>query len=382
MNLPKLKFSPPSYTEREERAVLNCIKNSWTGSGPKLKEFEKKFSEYKNIDYSAGFFSCTSALFLSLKALGVKEGDEVITTSMTFCSTVNSIILCGATPVLCDIDKLTKNISAEEIIKKISSKTKAIIPVHFAGYPCNMTSIMEVAKAHNLFVIEDCAHAIESKFNDQHCGTFGDIGCFSFYATKNIAIGEGGMAISKNQNLISKMSTLAMHGLSKDAWRRFDSSSKKSYDVVDIGYKMNMTDIQSSIGLIQLSRIEEMRNKRIKIWDFYNENLKDTSLSLPSLPKENESIHALHLYSIGLPKNINRDEFVWKSGKDFGITFGVHYNAIPTFSAYKDFFPINNINSLYPNALDWGQRTISLSLSASVEMQDCQRIIECIKSFL
>ena len=382
MNLPKLKFSPPSYTEKEEAAVLKCIKNSWTGSGPILKEFEKKFSEYKNIDYSAGFFSCTSALFLSLKVLGIKEGDEVITTSMTFCSTVNSIILCGAIPVLCDIDKITKNISQKEIVKKISSKTKAIIPVHFAGYPCDMKEIMDIAKIYNLFVIEDCAHAIESQFNNQHCGTFGDIGCFSFYATKNIAIGEGGMAISKNQSLISRMSILAMHGLSKDAWRRFDNSSKKSYDVIDIGYKMNMTDIQSSIGLVQLSRIEEMRKKRIEIWDFYNENLKNTPLLLPTLPKNNKDIHARHLYSIGLPENINRDEFVWKASEEFGITFGVHYNAIPTFSAYKKFFPSNTLENLYPNSLDWGKRTISLSISASVGIPDCQRIIECINSLL
>ncbi len=382
MNRPKLKFSPPSYTEKEEKAVLECINNSWTGSGPKVKEFEKKFCEYKNSDYSAGFFSCTSALFLSLKVLGIKEGDEVITTSMTFCSTVNSIINCGAVPVLCDIDKLTKNILTDEITKKISPKTKAIIPVHFAGYPCKMDEIMEIARDNNLFVIEDCAHAIESKFNNQHCGTFGDIGCFSFYATKNIAIGEGGMAISKNKNLISKMSTLALHGLSKDAWKRFDTSSKKSYDVIDIGYKMNMTDIQASIGLAQLSRIEEMRNKRIEIWNYYNENLKNTSLTLPSLPNAKTDFHALHLYTICLPEDINRDEFVWKASNDFGITFGVHYNAIPTFSAYKNYFPTNSIETLYPNALDYGKRTISLSLSASVELEECQRIVECIKSFL
>ena len=190
------------------------------------------------------------------------------------------------------------------------------------------------------------------------------------------------MAVSNNPNLISKMSRLAMHGLSKDALSRFHKASKKPYEVIDIGYKMNMTDIQSSIGLVQLSRIKEMRQKRMQIWDYYNENLKDTSLILPSLPKTNRDVHALHLYSISLPENINRDEFVWKASKDFGITFGIHYKLIPSFSAYKSYFPRNTIESLYPNALDWGKRTISLSLSASVEFQDCQRIIECIKSLL
>ena len=205
----KLKFSPPSYTNREKEAVVECISNSWTGSGPKLLEFENNFREYKQVSSAAGFSSCTSAIFLSLKSLGIKEGDEVITTAMTFCSTVNCIIHCGAQPILCDIDPFTKNICPKEILKKITYKTKAIIPVHYAGFPCDMDSIMNIAKDKELYVIEDCAHAIESKYKNQHCGTFGEIGCFSFYATKNIAIGEGGMAISNNPKLISQMSTFS-----------------------------------------------------------------------------------------------------------------------------------------------------------------------------
>lgn len=381
MNLPKLKFSPPSYTDAEEKAVQKCIQNSWTGSGPKLKEFEKKFREYKNSNFSAGFFSCTSALFLSLKVLGIKKGDEVITTAMTFCSTVNSIIHTGAEPILCDIDPISKNINIDQIIQKITPKTKVIIPVHFAGYPCEMDKIMKIAKAHNLYVVEDCAHAIETTYKGQHCGTFGDIGCFSFYATKNIAIGEGGMAISNNENIISKMSCLSLHGLSKDAWNRFEESQRKSYDVVNIGYKMNMTDIQSSIGIVQLERIDEMRSRRNEIWNFYYDNLKNTCLSLPTRNLNKGSKHSLHLFSIALPKKVSRDEFVWKAGKDFGITFGIHYNAIPTFSAYKKYFTRNNY-CLFPNSIDWGNSTISLSLSAAVKDIECERIVQCIKSLI
>ena len=347
MKLSKLKFSPPYYTKEEELAVAECVSNNWTGSGPKVLEFEKNFRKYKESKYSAGFFSCTSSLFLSLKVLGIKEGDEVITTSMTFCSTVNCIINCGAKPVLCDIDFDSKNISPEEIEKKITLKDKkVIIPVHFAGYPCKMDRIMEIAKKNKIFVIEDCAHAIESKFNNQHCGTFGDIGCFSFYATKNIAIGEGGIAISNNQEIISKMSILGLHGLSRDAWKRFEKSQKKSYDVIDIGHKMNMTDIQASIGIVQLSRIEEMRKRRKEIWKFYSENLIETPLLLPKLDDKEGNVHSLHLFCIGLPDYIDRDEFVWKASNDFDITFGVHYNAIPTFTAYKDFF-LENLQNLY-----------------------------------
>ena len=382
MKSSKLKFSPPSYTRKEELAVSECIRNNWTGSGPRVLEFENNFRNYKKSNYAAGFFSCTSSLFLSLKVLGISKGDEVITTSMTFCSTVNCIINCGAIPVLCDIDSYSKNICPDEIEKKITSKTKAIIPVHFAGYPCEMDRIMQIAKEYKLFVIEDCAHAIESKFKGKHCGTFGDIGCFSFYATKNIAIGEGGMAISNQKELISKMSILGLHGLSRDAWKRFECSQKKSYDVIEIGHKMNMTDIQASIGIIQLSRINEMQKRRREIWDFYNENLKGTPLSLPNLTREAGNVHSLHLFSIGLPDYIDRDEFVWKASNDFDITFGVHYNAIPTFSAYKKFFPPDSSESLYPNSMYWGSKTISLSLSAAVQDKDCERIVDCIKSFL
>ena len=238
------------------------MSRGWTGSGPVSKDFERRFAAYKNINHAAGFSSCTSTLFLALKVLGIKPGDEVITTAMTFCSTVNVIIHCGAKPVLCDVDKLTKNISHEQILSKITSKTKAIIPVHYCGYPCDMTSIMEIAENNDLYVIEDCAHAIEAKHSNQMCGTFGDIGCFSFYATKNIAIGEGGMAISNREILINNMSTLGLHGMSRDAWKRFSESQRTSYDVIEIGYKMNLTDLQSAIGIVQLSRIHEMYARR------------------------------------------------------------------------------------------------------------------------
>ena len=376
-NLP---FSPPSYSYKELEAVSDCIKNSWTGSGPKVKEFEKNFSKYKKTNFAAAFSSCTSAIFLSLKALGIKEGDQVITTSMTFCSTINCIIHCGAEPILCDIDKETKNISVDEILKKITYKTKAIIPVHYAGYPCEMDQIMNIARENDLYVVEDCAHAIESTFKGKPCGTFGEIGCFSFYATKNIAIGEGGMAISNHENLISNMSCLGLHGLSRDAWKRFSESQRKSYDVEKIGYKMNMTDIQASLGNVQLSRINEMRERRKQIWDFYSKSLKETSLELPNLPSDNSSLHAMHLYAVGLPKVIDKDEFIWKANKEYEITFGTHYQAIPCFSVYKSMFGNLNIMDEFPNAINWGKKTVSLSLSAAVKDEDCERIVNCIKA--
>ena len=186
--------------------------------------------------------------------------------------------------MLCDIDPVTKNIDTEKLESLVNAKTKVIIPVHYCGYPCEMDTITEIASKYSLYIVEDCAHAIESLYKNQHCGTFGEIGCFSFYATKNIAIGEGGMAVSKSESLIQRISKLGLHGLSRDAWRRFERSNKKVYDVTEVGYKMNMTDIQSSIGIEQLKRIDEMYERRKEIWEMYNSYLQDTNVELPSLP--------------------------------------------------------------------------------------------------
>ena len=380
--MQNLPFSPPSYTEEEVEAVADCVRAQWTGTGPKTNRFETEFKEYKGVGSAAALSSCTSALYLALKSLGIGPGDEVITTAMTFCSTINVILHCGATPVLCDIDKRNKNIDANLIERLITSKTKAIIPVHYAGYPCEMDKIMQLSKAYQLYIVEDCAHAIETKYKSQHCGTFGEIGCFSFYATKNIAIGEGGMAISNNESLIKEISLLRLHGLSKDAWRRFERSSRSQYDVKVPGHKMNMTDIQSAIGLCQLKRINEMYKRRVEIWDFYNTSLQSLDLSLPALPEDTGSVHARHLYAIGLPTHIDRDEFVWKASKDYGVTLGVHYQAIQRFSAYKYIFKSQSDNSLCPNAQEWGKRTVSLSLSAAVSTEDATRVVECITDLL
>ena len=384
MNLKKhlLPFSPPYYNEEEEKALLDCIKRSWTGTGPKTKEFEKLFSEYKQVQFAAGLSSCTSALFLSLKALGIKKGDEVITTAMTFCSSVNVIFHCGAKPVLCDIERKSKNINVNKVEALITSKTRAIIAVHYAGYPCEMDKLTELAEKYEIYLIEDCAHAIESKYKNKHCGTFGEVGCFSFYATKNISIGEGGMAISNHESLINKISMLGLHGLSRDAWKRFSSVSKKAYDVVEIGYKMNLTDVQSSIGIVQLKRINKMRQKRKELWETYNKLLSETSLELPSLPDDINSTHALHLYACGLPKKINRDEFVWRASNEFNLTLGIHYKSIPTFSVYSDMWDLKDIEKNLPIALDWGERTISLSLSAAVSIDDCSRVVDGVTKLL
>ena len=190
------------------------------------------------------------------------------------------------------------------------------------------------------------------------------------------------MAISSHQTLISKMSTLGLHGLSRDAWRRFESSKRKQYDVIDLGYKMNLTDLQSSVGLIQLSRLDEMSSVRQNLWDYYTSELSSTELSLPSLPSSRGSVHALHLFACGLPPTIDRDEFVWRASQEFNITLGVHYNSIPTFSAYTSYDFSRNPSYDFPVAYNWGKSTISLSLSAAVSLDDAQRVVQCVKHLL
>ena len=374
-----LRFSPPYYNDAEVDAVTECIRNGWSGTGQRVHEFERRFAEYKGVAHASAVSSCTSALFLALKALGIRDGDEVITTAMTFCSTVNVILHVGATPVLCDVDPISKNISPEDIDKKITSKTKAIIPVHYAGFPCDMDAIMSIASSHQIHVIEDCAHAIETKYKGKHVGSFGDVGCFSFYATKNIAIGEGGMVVSRHESLIHEISLLRLHGLSRDAWRRFESSTKKDYDVVRIGYKCNLTDIQAAIGLAQLNKLNFMSNHRQEIWKFYVDNLNGLPVELPVIDLDDKSSHSLHLFTIGLPSDCSRDDFLWRASKEAGLTFGVHYNSIPTFSAYKNYWGRDQIAKEFPVALDWGRRTVSLSLSAAVTKTDAERIVAYIK---
>ena len=275
-------FGQPLIEKDEIDDVVDSLEKGWLGTGPKVAQFEKNFSIYKNVPYAVALNSCTAGLHLCCVALNLIPGDEVITTAMTFCATVNAIIHSGATPVIVDIDPNTWNIDPVEIEKKITSKTKAIIPVHFAGRACEMDSIVAIAKKYNLHIIEDCAHAIETEYKGKKAGTFGDFGVFSFYATKNISTGEGGMVIGSNEEMISHIKRLALHGMSKDAWKRFSDEGFKHYYVEEAGFKYNMMDIQAAIGIHQLEKINKMAEKRAAIWNMYMEAFKDLPIGLPA----------------------------------------------------------------------------------------------------
>lgn len=368
-----LPFSPPKISRAGIRAVSRSLKTGWIGTGPIAKEFEQSFAEYTGVAHSAAVSSCTSGLFLVMKAIGLGPGDEVITTAMTFASTVNSILHCGATPILADIDPTTGNIDLDSVEKLITPATRVLLPVHYAGYPCDMTGLRNLADKHNLFLLEDCAHAVESTHSGKRAGSVGDAAVFSFYATKNIAIGEGGMVVTNDSALIDKVARLSLHGLSRGAWSRFSETGKRTYDVDLIGYKANLTDVQAAIGISQLNDIESNYRIRERLWDFYDSRLETLPILLPPVPGAKHDTHARHLYVIRLQEGSDRDALVEKMSTDYGLAFGVHYKAIPQFKIYREMLRLKE--GQFPNAESWGRNCISLSLSPGTTMSHAKRVV-------
>lgn len=376
-----LVFGSPAIEDAEIAEVVASMKSGWIGTGPKVARFEKEFSEYKGARYAAALNSCTAALHLSILAAGIKPGDEVITTPMTFCATVNAVIHAGATPVLADINPQTMNIDPEHIREKITDKTRAIIPVHFAGRPCEMDAIMDIARRHNLKVIEDCAHAIETEYKRAKTGTFGDFGCFSFYVTKNIVTGEGGMVLAQREEDIARIKVLGLHGMSKDAWKRFQDEGYKHYFVVECGFKYNMMDIQAAMGIHQIKRIEKYWRRRQEIWRRYNKAFENLPITIPADP-EPDTRHAYHLYTILIDKGkagISRDEFLDAMTKN-NIGIGIHYLSIPEHPYYQRTFGWKPED--YPNAMRIGHQTVSIPLSARLSDDDVDDVIRAVKKIL
>ena len=364
-----LVFGAPLIETEEIREVEDCMRRRWIGTGPKVAQFEKDFADFKKKRFAIALNSCTAALHLSMLASGVGPGDEVITTPMTFCGTINSIIHTGATPVLADCDRQDMNILPEAIEEKITSKTKAILVVHFAGRCCNMDAISALARQYDLLVIEDCAHAIESESHGQKAGCFGDLGCFSFYVTKNITTGEGGMVITDDERLASKIKVFGLHGMSKDAWSRFSDEGYRHYEVTQAGFKYNMMDIQAAMGIHQLKRVETYWRRRQHIWRIYNEKLSDTPCFLPSDP-EPDTKHAYHLYTpfIDIDRLGKSRDWVLNALSAENIGIGVHYIPVHLHQYYKKTFGWRR--GQFPNAEWIGERTISLPLSAALTEED------------
>ncbi len=337
----KVPYFEPWITDNDKKNVIKALNQRWLTNGPFLSKFENKFQNYINSKYALGVGSATHALHLSNRALGIGPGDEVIVPTFTFAATANSVLYCGATVVLADIDPSTFNISLKSIKNLITKKTKAIIPVHYGGQSCDMDEIMSIAKRNKLKVIEDCAHSLGSKFNNSFCGTMGDVGCFSFYPTKIITTGEGGMITTNKNNLLKKFKQLRSQGMDITPNQR-EKLIQWKYDVVDLGYNYRLDEIRSSLGLSQLNRINNINKLRIKIANKYNKLLKNIKgISLPVI-KSNRN-HIFHLYSIKIEKEyyLTRDE-LFKKLYDKGIGTSVQYYPLHLMSYNKNKY--NNLD--------------------------------------
>ncbi len=378
-----LTFGAPHITDAEIEEVVHSMRSGWLGTGPKVKRFESDFAQYKGVpaDRVAAVNSCTAALHISFIAAGVGPGDEVITTPLTFAATLNAIIHSGATPVLADVDPVTMNISPDRIRERITDRTRAILPVHFAGRPCDMDAIMEIAREHSLMVIEDCAHAVETEYHGQKAGTFGDFGCFSFYVTKNVTTGEGGMILARNPEHIARARVLALHGLSKDAWHRFGDEGYKHYYVTECGYKYNMMDLQAAIGIHQLERIENNWQRRQQLWRRYQESFASLPLTRPAEPSA-DTRHAFHLYTLLVDESrcgLNRDDFL-VALHERNIGTGVHYLSLPEHPFYRKRFGWRPED--WPNAMRIGRQTLSLPFSSAMDDNDADDVIAAVHSIL
>ncbi len=376
-----LIFGSPLIERPEIDEVLATLDSGWVGTGPRVQKFEEMFKKYKGSRFAAALSSCTAALHLSMLVIGAKRGDEVILPAMTFASTANAVIQAGARPVFVDCQRDTLNIEPEDIKRKITRRTKAIIPVHFAGRPSNMDEIMKLARKSSLKVVEDCAHAIEAEYHGRKAGTFGELGCFSFYVTKNITTAEGGMVITDNPRYDEKIKILALQGMTKDAWKRFSDKGYKHYKVVYPGYKYNMTDMQAAIGIHQLPRINKYWKRREEIWNKYNEAFGGLPVFIPA-PVEKGIRHAYHLYTLLLDINrlkISRDGFLDAMAKR-NIGTGVHYIALHLHPYYQK--ELGYRWGDFPNAEWISKRTVSLPISAKLSDRDVRDVIDAVVSVI
>lgn len=376
-----LIFGSPQILDAEINEVVATLKSGWIGTGPKTHKFEEMFAQYVGSKYALALSSCTAGLELALDVMGVGEGDEVITTPITFGATANVIVHRGATPVFADVERETMNIDPVEIAPKITSKTKAIIPVHFAGRPCNMAEIMPLARENGLLVLEDAAHAVETKYGDKKIGSIGDITAFSFYVTKNVVTAEGGMLTTNNADWDEEMRIKSLHGMSKDAWKRYSEEGFKPYDFLYAGYKYNMTDMQASMGIHQLERVEENLKIRAKHWQRYNEAFAGMQEII--VPLEEDGIkHARHLYTplVNLEMlTIDRNEFV-SLLKAENIGSGIHFIALHLHSFYRENFGYQRGD--FPHAEYISDRTISLPMSPKLTDKDVDDVIQAVKKII
>jgi dTDP-4-amino-4,6-dideoxygalactose transaminase len=325
--------------------------------------------------------SCTAGLFLALKVLSVSPGDEIITTPNTFPATANVIEHLGAKPVFCDINLDDGNIDVSQIAKKLTRKTKGIMPVHFAGASCSMDDIQAIATYYDLFIISDCAHAVETKWFGRNVGQLADISAYSFYATKNLTTGEGGMVVTDDESLYNQMRILRLHGLSADAEARYSKEGKYGYDLLAAGYKFNMPDILAALGLVQLENIHENHERRIELDEYYRNNLQSMPY-VTMLKMTDTDSHAHHLFPILIDfDKLRCDKVEFMAGmKAENIGVSQHFKPLHLYTYYREKYGYTT--GSFPNAEKFGEQVITLPFSQYLEFQDARDVVESIRKLI
>ena len=373
-----LPYCRPYFDDDELNRVADVLKSGWWTKGSVTREFEKVFAEYVGAKYAVAVNSCTAAMHIALVAKGIGEGVEVISTPMTFCSTINTIVHTGAKPVLVDIDSKTGLIDVDKIEAAITEKTKAIVPVHYAGQSCDMDKINAIAEKYGLFVLEDCAHALSTEYKGKKIGSMGNACAYSFYVTKNISTAEGGMLTTDDEELYEKASVLSLHGMSKNAWSRYGTKGDWKYEVCDPGFKYNLTDIAAALGIAQMNKLDEMQDIRTEYAEIYNKAF-DKIDGITYLKDNGLGKNSAHLYVIQIDKNkfdIDRDTFI-ELLKEYNIGTSVHFIPICMHPYYINNFGYKKGD--FPETEKMFEGIISLPLYPSMTREDVMYVIEAVR---
>jgi len=373
-----LVFGSPDIREEDIAEVVAALRSGWIGTGPRTSAFEEAFRRYVGAAHARALNSCTAALHLVMLVAGIGRGDEVITCPMTFAATLNAILHAGARPVLVDCEWPTGLMDPNRIESAVTSRTRAVVPIHLAGRPCDMDAVLDIAARHSLLVLGDAAHAIEARHGGRSVAVLGDAACFSFYVTKNVTTCEGGMVTTARREWAEGIERLGLHGQSKGAWKRFTDEGFRKYEIVEPGFKYNMTDLQAALGRHQLERVEQNLARREAIWRRYDEAFADLPLGTP-LPPAPDTRHARHLYQLLIdPEKVGatRDEFQQALHQE-NIGTGIHYISAHLHHYYRTTFGYAPKD--FPNAARLSEQTLSLPLSSKLTDRDVDDVIEAVR---
>jgi dTDP-4-amino-4,6-dideoxygalactose transaminase len=374
----KIPFHRASLGEEEVRAVSEVIRSGWLTMGARTFEFERQFASYVGAPYAIAVSSCTAGLHLCLEAIGIKPGDEVLVPTTTFTATAEVVTYLGARPVLVDIDAQTLNLDVVDAAEKITARTRAIIPVHFGGQPCDLAEIQDLAQTHKLHVIEDAAHALPASYRGKPIGSISELTAFSFYATKTLSTGEGGMVTTSNEDYARRLQVMRLHGISRDAWKRYSAEGSWHYEVIEAGYKYNLTDMQSALGIVQLSKCDAMNQSRSDIAKRYTQAFRlIDALEVPEvLPDRTTS---WHLYVLRLRLDalrIDRARFIRELGER-GVSASVHFIPLHLQPFYQREFDYKEGD--FPVAEQEYQRCLSLPLYPTMSEEEVEQVIWAVR---